>query len=89
MLARSYIYWPDIDSHVQNYVDKCAPCQMTRNVKCEKLESKQWPPCEYPFERIYLIFFYFASNTFLILVDAYSKFIDVKLMPRTNNWRKI
>ena len=76
MLARSYVFWPNIDSDIQSHVDSCNVCQLTQ--KREHLTSK----CQqgsYPF--IHLDFFHFA---FLILDDSYSKYIEVKIMSRTN-----
>lgn len=49
----------------------------------EVVESS-WPPASHAFERLHLDLFHFEGQTFLIVVDAYSKFIDVKLLRRTD-----
>lgn len=81
-LARSYVFWPNIDKDIQQCVADCNVCQMTRNVNKEVVTSS-WPQTTYPFERIHLDFFMLAGRTFLILVDSYSKYIEVKSMKRT------
>lgn len=83
MLARSYVFWPDIDKDIHNFVNNCEVCQMTQNVSREHITSK-WPPTKYPFERIHLDFFFHAVKTFLILVDSYSKYIEVCIMNKTD-----
>lgn len=83
MIARSYVYWPNIDKDIQTYVNNCDVCQKTQSVNREHLTSK-WPQCSYPFERIHLDFFYHAAKTFFIIVDSHSKYIDVQIMSKTN-----
>lgn len=66
----------------RNIFHSCEICQNTRNVPKEIVDSK-WPHTSYPFERIHLDFFHLNGKTFLILVDAYSKFIDINIMKTT------
>lgn len=40
--------------------------------------------CSFPFERIHLDFFHFNGNNFLLIVDAYSKFLEIYLMKKTD-----
>lgn len=82
LIARSYVWWPSIQSDIEKFVHSCEICQNTRNVPKEIVDSK-WPHTGYPFERIHLDFFHLNGKTFLILVDAYSKFIDINIMKTT------
>lgn len=82
LIARSYAWWPSIQSDIESYVTKCEICQQTRNVPKEIVNSK-WPSVSYPFERIHLDFFYLNGTTFLIVVDAYSKFVEIVIMKST------
>ena len=82
MVGRSYVYWPHIDKDIENFVNQCEVCQLTQNNPKEDLKT-HWPSCNFPFQRVHLDFFHFAAKSFLILTDSYSKYIDVKLMPRT------
>lgn len=83
MLNRSYAWWPNCDKDIENYVQSCNICQGTQNVPKE-IVTTNWPQCSYPLERIHVDFFYYFGKTFLIIVDSYSKFCDIKLMPSTN-----
>lgn len=83
MLSRTYVWWKNINTDIENFVKSCLTCQQTRNVKKEVIESK-WPRCTYPFERLHIDFFHFEGKTFLIIFDVFSKFIDVILMSKTD-----
>ncbi|XP_038116792.1 uncharacterized protein K02A2.6-like [Culex quinquefasciatus] len=81
--ARRYVYWPGLDKDIEEFVQRCEVCSKTGRMP-KKVYSK-WPEASRPFERVHLDFFHFAGKTFLIVVDAYSKWIDVRLMSRTDS----
>ncbi|XP_062715028.1 uncharacterized protein K02A2.6-like [Aedes albopictus] len=83
MIGRSYFWWKGFDKDVADFVKSCVTCQKTQRVPREVVESN-WPPANHAFERLHLDLFHFEGQTFLIVVDAYSKFIDVKLLRRTD-----
>lgn len=83
MVARSYVWWPKIDKSIEEFVGQCLTCQSTQNVRKEILTSK-WEKCTYPFQRVQIDFFHFNGRTFLLIVDAYSKYLDIKIMGRTD-----
>lgn len=83
MIARSYVWWPGIDNDIEEYVKKCVACQQTQKIPSQE-QSSRWPKTSYPFERIHIDFFHLSGKTFLLIVDAYSKLCDVKLMGLTN-----
>lgn len=60
----------------------CDPCQKISETNRNHLEP--WPKTNYPFQRIHLDFFYSQKKCFLILFDSYSKWIDVKIMSKTD-----
>ncbi|KAL1396623.1 hypothetical protein pipiens_020165, partial [Culex pipiens pipiens] len=81
--ARRYVYWPGLDKDIEEFVQRCEVCSKTGRMP-KKVYSK-WPEASKPFERVHLDFFHFGGKTFLIVVDAYSKWIDVRLMSRTDS----
>lgn len=80
--ARQKIFWPGIDKDIEDWVNGCSVCQQTSLVPKKPVVSK-WPPSLKPFERVHLDFFYFEGRTFLLIIDTYSKYIDVQEMKRT------
>ena len=79
-LARSYIWWPGMDSDIENLVKSCSVCQESRPAPATApLRSWEWP--SQPWSRIHLDFAGpFLGHMFLILVDAHSKWLDVHIM---------
>lgn len=82
MIARSYVWWPSLQKDIESFVHNCEICQSTRNVPKEIVKTK-WSSTNYPFERIHLDFFYLKGTHFLILIDAYSKFVEIAIMRNT------
>ncbi len=77
MMARSYVWWINIDKDIEEFVSRCSVCQQTQKGTKIVTTTAAWPASTYPFERIHLDFFFFQNEIFLILVDSFSKFVDV------------
>lgn len=63
-------------------ISNCEICQKTQNVKKEIVTTK-WPQATVPLQRVHIDFFYFSGKCFLIIVDSFSKYCDVKYMQNT------
>lgn len=79
LLAKTHVWWPGIDSDIEEYVLSCNVCQSALS-KPISSAMMSWPESKYFFERIHLDFFHFRDKNFLIIVDTYSKWLDVKEM---------
>lgn len=82
-LARTYVWWPGIDLDIENWCKCCRSCQSLSYKKNES-ELSNWPATHKPFERVHIDFFNFQGNEFLILVDSYTKWLEVFLMRKTD-----
>ena len=78
--ARRYCWWPSIDKEIEEVVHKCPNC--TENSKQSiKVPLSPWPVPDQPWKRIHLDFMgKFMGLYFLVIVDAYSKWIEVVTM---------
>lgn len=76
MVARSYMWWYQIDSSIDDFVKSCVVCQQTQNLKKEVVTTS-WPSTSYPFERIHIDFFHFGGKIYLLVVDTYSKWLEI------------
>lgn len=80
-LARKYVWWPKIDEDLEQVCKACEPCQL------EQRKPRQVPlhPWEFPgqsWRRLHIDFAGpFLGHTFMIVVDAYSKWLEVFRMP--------
>ena len=71
-LARCYVWWPKMDSDIEDTVKHCQVCQESRlSPPVAPLHPWEWP--ENPWSRLHLDFAGpFLGHNFLVLVDAYS-----------------
>ena len=76
-LARSYFWWPQIDTEIENRVKQCNECQLQSAVPATApLHPWEWPT--QPWSRIHIDYAGpFLNQMFLIIVDAYSKWLEV------------
>ncbi|XP_049283943.1 uncharacterized protein K02A2.6-like isoform X1 [Anopheles funestus] len=79
MNARQHVWWKTMDKDLTEFVKSCKVCQLRQIVPKEVVVTK-WPSVEGPFQRVHLDLFYIESRTLLIIVDAFSKYIDVRLL---------
>ena len=82
-IARSYVWWPKLDEDIADLTKSCLPCQAVKNAPpVAPLHPWTWPTK--PWQRIHVDFagpFYHQS--FLIVVDAHSKWPEVIAMKST------
>ena len=83
-LARSYVWWPGLDQQIEDFIHGCHACQANRNaMPGDKSSVWSWPSA--PWSRIHLDFAGpFQRQMFLILVDAHSKWLEVRPVPSTS-----
>lgn len=72
-----------MNTDIENMIKSCEVCNCTSRVPKEKVDSK-WPEAKQTFERVHIDLFHFRNENYLIFVDAYSKFIDVKLLRKAD-----
>ena len=79
-LARSYIWWPKMDTDIEALVKKCTDCQQSSSSPpTAPLHPWEWPA--QPWSRLHLDFAGpFLGKMYLVLVDAHSKWLDVQIM---------
>lgn len=83
MLARSEVWWPQIDCDIEQYLKKCEKCQLHQNKPASV--TLHWSKANRNFERVHIDFFQKFNNYFLLIVDSYSKWIDIHIMKNGTN----
>ena len=88
-IARSRVWWPGIDQDIESAVASCEACQGSRaNPPAVTLHPWVWPSG--PWDRIHVDFAGpFMNSMFLIVVDAYSKWVEVVPMSVTSTSKTI
>ncbi|XP_013912967.1 PREDICTED: uncharacterized protein LOC106541915 [Thamnophis sirtalis] len=83
-LARSYVWWPLLDSEITAYVGRCITCQLSWPNPPAR-PSREWEAPRGPWSRLHIDFAGpFHGQTFLIVVDAYTRWVELVLMTSTS-----
>ncbi|XP_015122073.1 uncharacterized protein K02A2.6-like [Diachasma alloeum] len=83
--ARSYAWWPGIDKDVETIVRNCQECMEVLSAP-PKTPTQPWEAPEKPWSRIHLDFAGpIAGQSFLIVVDATTKWLEVKRVSSPNS----
>ena len=76
-LARSYLWWPSMDSELESLVKSCEECLRTRNDP-QKAELHPWEWPQHPWHRVHVDYAGPLDNKyFLVVVDAMSKWVEI------------
>ena len=82
MLARSYVWWPGIDKDIERVSLECEECQIV-NAGPQKVPLTNWPSPHKCWQRLHLDFAKKGGTMLLILVDSFSKWLEVWIMSVT------
>ena len=82
-VARSYTWWPGMDSEIENVAKSCSDCHAVKKAPpTAPLHPWEWP--SRVFQRVHVDFAGpFQGAMFLVAVDAYSKWPHVVMMQTT------
>ena len=82
-LARLHVWWPNLDTDIEQTVRSCQACQTTQS-KPAKAQGNPWIWPLRPWQRIHVDYAGpFLGEMFLIVVDAHSKWMEVLKMSST------
>jgi transposase InsO family protein len=85
--AREVVFWPGMNSDLEEYVRKCSTCNtFQRNQQKEPLISTEIP--ELPWQHIACDIFELKGNDYLVTVDHYSDFFEIDRL-KTKESREI
>lgn len=77
-LARSLIWYPGLDSDVENLVKSCNICQAVRSRPPQNVHVP-WPTPSRPWQRLHIDHFFYEDKICLLVIDALSKYIEVEV----------
>ncbi|GBM07216.1 Uncharacterized protein K02A2.6 [Araneus ventricosus] len=88
-LARSFVYWQDIDKDIEDAVRNCVDCARHKTDPA-KAKVHYWEYPSMPWERIHVNFAGpIFEHMFLLIVDAHSKWLEVYPMKVTTTKKTI
>ena len=83
-LARSYVWWPNIDADIERMVKSCATCMSVQNSP-PTAPLHPWKWSTRPWQRIHIDFAEFKQQNVLVVIDSYSKWLEVIPMKSTTS----
>ena len=84
-MPRSYVWWPGLDEAIEQEVRGCDKCQLHQSAPTlAPLHPWEWPG--QPWNRLHVDYAGpFHGEIFLVVIDAYSKWLGVHLMKSTTS----
>ena len=82
-LARCSVWWPLITSEIEEMVKRCHICNKLKPPIKEPLLSSSVPEC--PWSRVGVDLFELNGNTYVLVVDYLSRWIEIKLLSKTTS----
>ena len=82
VLARSYIWWPRLDRDVEALAASCDACKCVSAMP-PAAPRHPWQHPNTPWDRVHIDFGEWHKRHFLVVVDAYSKWPEVRYMSST------
>ena len=84
-LAHLHVWWPRIDKHIERAMKACTSCQGIHN-RPQPVPLHPWAWPTQIWQRIHTDFAGpFQGQTFLVIVDVHSKWVEVILMSSTTS----
>ena len=80
-LARDSVFWPHMNKDIEILVDNCGECLLQRNnpprepLRPHPVPSRAW-------QKVGIDIFNFAGKSYQLIIDYFSKWIEVSLLPR-------
>ena len=82
--ARSYVWWPNLDKDIELMCKSCRSCDFNQHTPAKATPSA-WPVPERPWSRLHLDHAGpFQGHIFLLVVDAYSHWLEVMSVASTS-----
>ena len=78
-LARSNVWWPNMDREIEEKSASCIPCQQQQPEE-PAVPLQPWPTPSHPWSRLHVDYAGpLRGKMLLVIVDAFSKWIDVHI----------
>ena len=75
------VWWPAVSTDMEKFIHSCLACQKTTPPSKEPLLPTKLP--DHPWERVASDLFEFKQSMYLLVVDYFSRFIEVKKLKST------
>ena len=82
--AREFVYWPSMNSDIKEAITKCSICaEYQAKQQKQPMQTHQIP--DRPWSHLFSDLFALTGKDYIVLVDGYSDFIEVKCLQSTTS----
>ena len=81
--GRHSVWWPGLSSQIDEIVSKCPVCAKEKHNRAEPLLCTQFP--SYPWQTVATDLFELHGRCYLLVIDYYSRFIELSLLTETTS----
>ena len=81
---RHFFWWPRMNAMIGDIIANCKKCQIFRNNK-PNAALKSWDEVSCPMERIHVDVAQYKNYLVLVIVDAFSSWVDCKIIPNLSS----
>jgi transposase InsO family protein len=78
--ARQSVWWPGISKELQEIIENCRICRESCKQRAEPMIPSAFPSL--PWQKVGMDLFEFQKTTYLLVVDYYSRFIEIAKLSR-------
>lgn len=82
-LARSCVWWPGLSKQIEKKISNCPICEKERVLHPEPLQPTKTP--DYPWQRVGMDLFEWKGHSYLLIVDYYSRWIEIAHLKQTTS----
>lgn len=79
--ARQSVWWPSLSAQLETLVKNCETCCKNQRQRAQPLISSQLP--ELPWQKVGTDLFEWRNKNFLLIVDYYSRYIEIAKLSKT------
>ena len=79
--ARISLWWPGLSKQLEELVKSCSECCKVQNQRAEPLIPSTLP--KLPWQKVGIDLFQWKKHTYLLIMDYYSRFIEISQLNRT------
>ena len=79
--ARQSVWWPGLSRQLEELVKNCPECIKSQKQRAQPLVSSSFP--DLPWQKVATDLFEWKQENYLLIVDYYSRYIEIALLKRT------
>lgn len=83
-LARDIVFWPGMNSQIEDMISKCAICLEHKNKNAKEPMIIHEIPNQ-PWSKVGSDLFELGNNSYMVMVDYYSGYIEIDKLPNTTS----